>query len=75
MCSCVVVCADLELILFILSAVIVVAVKVYTDLVFISIYLRQHDTLIQYSGSLLRHYATSWKVAGSIPDEVIGFLN
>jgi hypothetical protein len=23
----------------------------------------------------LRHYATSWKVAGSIPDEVIGFFN
>jgi hypothetical protein len=23
--------------------------------------------------SSLRHYATSWKVAGSIPDEVIGF--
>jgi hypothetical protein len=22
-----------------------------------------------------RHYATSWKVAGSIPDEVIGFFN
>jgi hypothetical protein len=21
------------------------------------------------------HYATSWKVAGSIPDEVIGFFN
>jgi hypothetical protein len=25
--------------------------------------------------SWLRHYATSWKVAGSIPDEVIGFFN
>jgi hypothetical protein len=25
--------------------------------------------------SLLRHYATSRKVAGSIPDEVIGFFN
>jgi hypothetical protein len=25
--------------------------------------------------SWLRHYATSRKVAGSIPDEVIGFLN
>lgn len=25
-------------------------------------------------GSLSRHYATSWKVAGSVPDEVIGFL-
>jgi hypothetical protein len=24
---------------------------------------------------LLRHYATSRKVAGSIPDEVIGFFN
>jgi hypothetical protein len=23
----------------------------------------------------LRHYATSWKVTGSIPDEVIGFFN
>jgi hypothetical protein len=23
----------------------------------------------------LRHYATSWKVAGSNPDEVIGFLS
>jgi hypothetical protein len=23
----------------------------------------------------LRHYATSWKVAGSIPDEVIGFFS
>jgi hypothetical protein len=23
----------------------------------------------------LRHYATSWKVAGSIPDEAIGFFN
>jgi hypothetical protein len=23
----------------------------------------------------LRHYGTSWKVVGSIPDEVIGFLN
>jgi hypothetical protein len=23
----------------------------------------------------LRHYATSWKVAGSIPDEVSGFFN
>jgi hypothetical protein len=21
------------------------------------------------------HYATSWKVAGSIPDEIIGFFN
>jgi hypothetical protein len=26
-------------------------------------------------GSWFRHYATSWKVAGSIPDEVIRFLN
>jgi hypothetical protein len=26
------------------------------------------------SGSWLRHYATSRKVAGSIPDEVIGFF-
>jgi hypothetical protein len=25
--------------------------------------------------SLLKHYATSWKVAGSIPDEVIVFIN
>jgi hypothetical protein len=25
--------------------------------------------------SWLRHYATGWKVAGSIPDEVIGFFN
>jgi hypothetical protein len=25
--------------------------------------------------SCLRYYATSWKVAGSIPDDVIGFLN
>jgi hypothetical protein len=25
--------------------------------------------------SWFRHYATSWKVAGSIPDEVFGFLN
>jgi hypothetical protein len=25
--------------------------------------------------SLLRHYATSRKVAGSIPDKVIGFFN
>jgi hypothetical protein len=25
--------------------------------------------------SWLRHYATSWKVAGSIPDEVIGFFS
>jgi hypothetical protein len=25
--------------------------------------------------SWLRHYVTSWTVAGSIPDEVIGFLN
>jgi hypothetical protein len=24
---------------------------------------------------LFRHYATSWKVAGSIPDEIIGFFN
>jgi hypothetical protein len=23
----------------------------------------------------LRHYAISWKVAGSIPDEVSGFFN
>jgi hypothetical protein len=23
----------------------------------------------------LRHYATSWKVVGLIPDEVIGFFN
>jgi aspartate carbamoyltransferase regulatory subunit len=26
-------------------------------------------------GSLLRHYATSRKIVGSIPDEVIGFFN
>jgi hypothetical protein len=25
--------------------------------------------------SWLRHYATSWKVAGSIPNRVIGFFN
>jgi hypothetical protein len=25
--------------------------------------------------SWLRHYATSWKVADSIPDEVIGYFN
>jgi hypothetical protein len=25
--------------------------------------------------SSLRHYATSWNVVGSIPDEVIGFFN
>jgi hypothetical protein len=25
--------------------------------------------------SCLRHYATSWKVAGSNPDEVTGFFN
>jgi hypothetical protein len=24
---------------------------------------------------LMRHYATSWKAAGSSPDEVIGFFN
>jgi hypothetical protein len=32
---------------------------------------------ITYGGkrSWLRHYATSWKVAGSIPDEVTGFFN
>jgi hypothetical protein len=27
------------------------------------------------SRSWLRHYATSWKIAGSLPDEVIGFFN
>jgi hypothetical protein len=27
------------------------------------------------NGSFLRHYATSRKVAGLIPDEVIGFFN
>jgi hypothetical protein len=25
--------------------------------------------------SWLRHYSTSWKITGSIPDEVIGFFN
>jgi hypothetical protein len=25
--------------------------------------------------SWLRHYVTSWKLTGSIPDEIIGFLN
>jgi hypothetical protein len=25
--------------------------------------------------SWLRHYAKSWKIAGSIPDEIIGFFN
>jgi hypothetical protein len=31
--------------------------------------------LNQHVHSWLRHYATSRKVAGSIPDEVIGFFN
>jgi hypothetical protein len=31
--------------------------------------------ILVYSYQWLRHYATSRKIAGSIPDEVIGFLN
>jgi hypothetical protein len=23
----------------------------------------------------LRHYATSWKIVGSIPDEIVGFFD
>jgi hypothetical protein len=30
--------------------------------------------LLMQSHSWLRHYATSWNVPGSIPDEVIGFF-
>jgi hypothetical protein len=41
--------------------------------------IRNTDPRFHFGGtrwrSWLRHYATSWKVAGSIPDEVIGFLN
>jgi hypothetical protein len=36
------------------------------------IYQTQWDTRQR---SWLRHYATSWKVAGSIPDEVTGFFD
>jgi hypothetical protein len=35
---------------------------------------RLHLLLYRYI-LYLRHYATSWKVAGSIPDEIIGFSN
>jgi hypothetical protein len=31
--------------------------------------------IIEYWSSWLRHYATRWKVAGSIPIAVIGFFN
>jgi hypothetical protein len=31
--------------------------------------------MIYWGFSWLRHYATSWKVAGSFPDDVIGFFN
>jgi hypothetical protein len=33
--------------------------------------MQHHKTYV----NLLRHYATSGKVAGSIPDEVTGFFN
>jgi hypothetical protein len=33
----------------------------------------QHTSCTQHRR--LRHYATSWKIAGSIPDEVFGFFN
>jgi hypothetical protein len=40
---------------------------------------KQYDAKIQYyyieRGHALRHYATSRRVAGSIPDEVTGFFN
>jgi hypothetical protein len=39
--------------------------------------LLHHDniTIISDVERGMRHYATSWKVAGSIPDEVIGFFD
>jgi hypothetical protein len=30
---------------------------------------------MKFTTGWLRHYATSWKVVGSIPGEVIGFFN
>jgi hypothetical protein len=36
--------------------------------------LQNHD-LINVYDFRLRHHATSWKVVGSIPDEVIGFFS
>jgi hypothetical protein len=31
--------------------------------------------MFQFCSSWLRYYATSWKVVGSIPDEVIGIFS
>jgi hypothetical protein len=39
------------------------------------LFFKQLQFLFVQSGSWLRQYATSGKVAGSIPDEVIGFFS
>jgi hypothetical protein len=36
--------------------------------------IEQTNTFKYLAHSWLRHYTTRWKVAGSIPDEVIGFF-
>jgi hypothetical protein len=35
----------------------------------------KHNAMKVYGEKSLRHYATSQKVANSIPDEVVGFFN
>jgi hypothetical protein len=35
----------------------------------------KNNILVKHTRSWLRHYTTSRKVAGSIPDEVTGFFN